>query len=294
MTRLDESTSRSEDIKKLLKDTLDFEYEMGLAVVDLRPGPLERYRIFGHNMDHQIYPASLSKVFIGAAVVNGIISGDIDRHQKIEVTAENVVDTDPEIFSGDTRPLLKAGECVSATYLLDLMLSRSDNTASNVLIDFLGRDRINQRIIVPNSWQGSELTRKYMPAHLEPPEFRNAKLMLGQARHFAEFFYMVATGTFAGRDMLTKYMGAYNQYKRSLWLSGSYTSYYHKGGRHDSKLRDGRTGHYLHDAGIVVGVKSCYAVALMTLDKNDQPASTFPMQAVAHALFEYMESYKYR
>lgn len=294
MALLDENTSRSKDLKKLLDDTLDLEYEMGLAVVDLRPDPFQKYQIFGHNMDHQIYPASLSKVFIGAAIVNGIISGEIDPYKKIEVLPENVVDTDLGLFPGDNRPLLEAGECVSIAYLLDLMFSRSDNTASNVLIDFLGRDRINERIIARNGWQGSEVTRKYIPVRLEPQEFRNAKLMLGQARHFADFFFKVATGSFAGRDMLTKHMFAHNRAKRSLWLPDSYTSYYHKGGKHDSKLRDGRTAHYLHDAGIVVGVKSCYVVALMTLDKNDQSVSSFPTRAVALALFDYMEGYKYR
>lgn len=293
MTRLDENTSRSEDLKKILEDTLDFEYEMGLAVVDLRSDIIGKYQIFGHNMDHQIYPASLSKVFIGAAVVNGIVNGEINPHHKIEVATENVVDTDLRVFLGDTRPLLEASESVTVAYLLDLMLSRSDNTASNVLIDFLGRDRINERIITRNGWQGSEVTRKYMPAHLEPQEFRNAKLMLGQARHFAEFFFRVATGSFATAEIFRKCTGEYNENKKGLWLPGYYTSYYRKGGRHDSKLRDGRIGHYLHDAGIVVGVKSCYVVVLMTLDKNNGPESTFPMQKFAQKLFDYMESYPY-
>jgi hypothetical protein len=132
-----------------------------------------------------------------------------------------------------------------------------------------------------------------LPKNPEKPKLRNTKGMLGCTRHFAEFFFKVATGSFAGRDMLTKHMGTYNRAKRGLWLPESYTSYYRKGGKHESELRDGRKAYWFHDAGIVVGRKSCYVVALMTLDKNKDVGSTFPMRATAQDLFDYMESYKY-
>ncbi|MDQ5952781.1 MAG: beta-lactamase class [Patescibacteria group bacterium] len=288
---LKEDITRSQDVQKLTLDGKFDPFEMGFAVVDLLPNS---QRIFGYNMDHFMYPASVSKVFIGAEVIRRVQSGDFDLNQKVEVHSPNDVDVDIAIFRGDTRPLLRAGDSVTIDYLLNLMLSRSDNTASNVLIDLVGRDMINKSIIDWNGWKGSEVTRKYMSRELEDPTFRNAPVMKSCARHITEFFVRVASGNFSTLIMLQKYMGRYDYGDRGgLWLPGAYNYYSCKGGRHDSKLRDGRMAHWLHDAGIVVGKRSNYVVALMTLDKNDQPASSFPMREFAQALYEYMESYKY-
>lgn len=291
MITLREHLTRSHDVQKLTLNGEFDQFEIGFAVVDLFPND---QRIFGYNMDHLMYPASVSKVFIGAEVIRRVQSGDFDLNQKVEVSSPNDVDVDIAIFRGDTRPLLRAGDSVTIDYLLNLMLSRSDNTASNVLIDLVGRDMINKNIIDRNGWKGSEVTRKYMPRGLEDPTFRNAPVMKSCARHVAEFFVRVASGNFYTLMMLQKYMGRYDHGDRGgLWLPNAYNYYCCKGGRHDSKLRDGRTAHWLHDAGIVVGKRSNYVVALMTLDKNDQLTSSFPMREFAQALHEYMEGYKY-
>jgi D-alanyl-D-alanine carboxypeptidase len=73
----------------------------------------------------------------------------------VEVNSLNEVDKDnPRLFPKSThrdhRPLLRSGEKVSIDYLLSLMLTRSDNTASNMLMDLANRENINNYIILPN------------------------------------------------------------------------------------------------------------------------------------------------
>ncbi len=293
MTPLDENLARSRDIIELIIHGGFDRFEMSLAIVDLK-GRSRDQRIFGYEMDRPIYPASLSKIFIGAEVMRRVQNGGLELDQKVEVCSPNAVDTDLAIFRGDTRPLLEVGNSVTIDYLLDLMLSRSDNTASNVLIDLVGRDSINENIIARNGWKGSKVTRKYMARELEEPMFRNARVMESRARHIAEFFTGIACGNFYTTIMLMKYMGKYDHGDRKgLWLPNSYNYYCCKGGKHSGPLRDGRKVHWSHDAGIVIGKRSHYVVALMTLDKNEQEASTFPMREFAQTLFDYMESYKY-
>lgn len=287
MTPLQEHSGRSLDIHELLTaDSLTKRFEIGLAVVDLRQKDVNNeYRIFGHNMNRLIYPASLSKIFIGAEVLRRVMVEDLDLDQRVEVRSQNHVDCDPKAFPNDHRRLLVAGDIVTIEELLDRMLSRSDNTASNELIDLVGRDAVNRNIITRNGWQGSEVTRKFLPRSSEEPAFRNVPITMSCPQHIADFFTRMAINPHA-LLRLQKYMRPQN----SMWLPWYCCR---KGGKHDSRLHDGRTAHWLHEAGIVAGRRSTYAVALMTLDKNDQPASTFPLRRLIATLHDYMESYKY-
>ena len=81
------------------------------------------------------------------------------------VKSPNDVDKSEEI-SYDPRPLLKDGDTVTVNYLLDLMITRSDNSAANCLIDIATRDSIN-KTMHENGWHGSEVTRKFLSRKYE-------------------------------------------------------------------------------------------------------------------------------
>lgn len=290
MPPLQVDQKRSRDIENLFSVTLR-NYETSFAVADLNDFD---NRIFGWNMDHFMYPASVPKIFVAHEVLARVLNRQLDMKKRIEIRSPNDVDTDPTVFPGDMRPLLRAGDIVTVDYLVDLMLTRSDNTAANTLIDLVGRDNINLRVIGSNGWHGSELNWKYLPKHLDDPVFRRLPNH-SCARHIAEFFWYLprSARTFIKSGLL-KYMGQFNkEHVRGLWLPGKYNHYSRKGGKHSQRMQDGRTAHYLHDAGIVTGTHSQYVVALMTLDKNNGTESTFPMQKLAETLFNYMESYRY-
>ena len=51
------------------------------------------------------------------------------------------------------------------------MITRSDNTAANCLIDFAQRPKINE-LLHSYGWQGSEVTRKFLKRPVEDEAYR--------------------------------------------------------------------------------------------------------------------------
>jgi beta-lactamase class A len=137
-----------------------------------------------------VYPASIYKLFVAMGVLAEVKAERLSLKQKVRVTKKNAIDTKKEVPS-DKRPLLEAGQRETVRYLLDLMITRSDNTAANVLIDLVTRERIN-KLIRRYGWRGSEVTRKFLPRALEDPKYRAVKPTVTTTRHLAEFLYLLA------------------------------------------------------------------------------------------------------
>jgi hypothetical protein len=113
--------------------------QISLAVVDLTGDPP---RLGGVHPDSFIYPASVYKLYVAAEVLHQVSTGTGHLWDPVVVRSPNVVDGVKEIVS-DPRPLLKDGDTVTVNYLRDLMVTRSDNTAANCLIDLARRENIN-------------------------------------------------------------------------------------------------------------------------------------------------------
>lgn len=276
---------------------------MSFAVVDLKS---EQPELFGYNLDHFIYPASVYKIFIGAEVLRRIEQGDFSLEQKITVKSPNDVDKDARLFPGDTRKLLSAGDEVTIDYLLDLMLTRSDNTASNCLIDLVGRESITENIIHRYGWQGSEVTRKFLDRVKEDKPYQYSQTTMSCARHIAEFFSLVAKNELISlfvSQKLKDYMSRWNSNGKKGLAINEYQSYYCKGGWLETNLYNHnlfslfkaiiKKGwaiiRWSHDAGVVTGEKSHYVVVVMTITKTINPKSMFPMERMAKQIFDYME-----
>jgi beta-lactamase class A len=174
---------------------LDSSYEVGegeqerisFAFIDLTG----RHRMGGVNMDNFIYPASVYKMYVAMEVLKQVSRGDYALNRLYLVQSPNDVDKSREI-SFDPRPLLRNGDTVTINYLLDLMITRSDNTAANCLIDVAGRKNINKTIF-DNGWTGSEVTRKFLKRAFEDPGYDTIRGTQTNARHAAEFMYRIAT-----------------------------------------------------------------------------------------------------
>ncbi len=107
----------------------------GVVLMDLNNG-----HVASVNGDKAFYPASVIKLPVMTEAFHQAANGKISMDQIITVKSENVVGTwQPD---GDNRPLLDTGTKVSVRKLVELMITRSDNTATNVLIDVLGRKNI--------------------------------------------------------------------------------------------------------------------------------------------------------
>jgi len=300
-----EDKNRSQRFSKLLADNGFTKNEIGIAIIDLKES---EPKIFGYNFDHFIYPASVYKIFIGAEILHRIEIGDFSLDQIVEIKSPNDLDKDARIFPGDTRKLLNMGDTVSIDYLLDLMLTRSDNTASNSLLDIVGRENITENIIHKYNWYGSEVTRKFLDRLKENKPYQFSSTTLSCARHLAEFFYLVETGKLispfvSGR--LKEYMLRVNREgKRSLWLKDIYQEYYNKGGWLETNLYKYNILSVLktilkkglaiirwsNDVGVVAGKKSKYVIALLSVNKSILPNSYFPIQKFAKVVYDFMEN----
>lgn len=234
-------------------ETDDGPQRVGLAVIDLSSQPP---RLGAVGADAFLYPASLYKMYVAAEVLRQVREGRYDLDTPVAVAAHNAVDTAREVLT-DPRPLLQAGDTVTVSYLLDLMVTRSDNSAANELIDLATRPAIDS-LLHRYGWSGSEVTRKFLPRAAEDPGYAEVRSTETSARHAAEFLALAATDRlvdpWVSRRLLVLLGGQLDRTKLAAGLPrGAF--YAHKTGWWST---------WTHDAGVVVDGDVHYVVALLT------------------------------
>jgi beta-lactamase class A len=162
--------------------------QISFALIDLSG---EKPLIAGFNMDNFIYPASVYKMYVAMEVLKQVYEGKYRMESRIVVSEHNAVDKSTEIKS-DPRPLLNGGDTVTINYLLDLMITRSDNSAANCLIDAAGRPSIN-KTMMEYGWEGSEVTRKFLRRKFEDAGYDTIRGTETSALHAADFMYRIET-----------------------------------------------------------------------------------------------------
>jgi len=123
-------TELEKDIRRSL---LNFQGELGLVIKDFRTG-----RTILRDPDRPFPSASMVKVPIMAACLKAVEEGQITLDEVLRLKR-----TDKVRGSGILRAA-PAGTPVTVEKLLVLMITDSDNTAANMLIDLLGFDYIGQ------------------------------------------------------------------------------------------------------------------------------------------------------
>lgn len=218
--------------------------------------PGKKPRVGGVRMDAFIYPASMYKLYVAMEILKQVGEGRINLYAPYIVRSPNDVDRSKEIDS-DARPLLRAGDTVTIHYLLDLMITRSDNSAANCLIDIAGRKNINHTVD-SLGWQGSEVTRKFLSRKYEDPGYDTIKGTQTCARHFADLLYRIATHTLINEKISLQLKALLGMQLDKSKLAPGFPStamYSHKTGWWSA---------YTHDAGIVEDGKLQYIVAVFT------------------------------
>jgi beta-lactamase class A len=162
--------------------------QISLAVIDLTS---KEPHLGGVHSDNFIYPASVYKMYVAAEVLEQVSLGKYSLWRRYVVKSPNDVDRSKEL-EHDPRPLLRDGDTVTVNYLLDLMITRSDNTAANCLIDMAGRQDINA-LLERYNWLGSEVTRKFLSRRFEDPGYEKIRGTETCALHAADFMYRVYT-----------------------------------------------------------------------------------------------------
>lgn len=288
--------------------------ELSIAIIDLKNNSSE---VFGINLDSFFYPASVFKIFIGAEVLRQVETEKYSLDEKLTIKSVVKIPTLSNLYP-DPRSLLKTGESVSIDHLLKLMLADSDNTASNCLLELVDAESIAKHIIAAHGWTGTGITDEFLSNLKQSKASRYVETTRTCARHVAEFFALVEQekliSPFVSKK-LKQYMLQYNhtsrhgytipdfiQYRKGGYMETNlYNSFYRKSGfGFDSVKGVGSLIkniftkgwaflRYMHDAGVVEGKNSKYAVAVFTLSKQLNPRKYFQMDELAKVIFEYME-----
>lgn len=135
-----------ESVERILND--GSEYAVYLAY------PARTSEIYTYNST-QMRSASMIKVFILAAIMEKVEQGEISLDKEIVLLGSDKVGG-AGILSG-----YQSGESFSLREILKLMITHSDNTATNIAIDQIGMNAIND-YIQRNGYSDTVLRRKMM------------------------------------------------------------------------------------------------------------------------------------
>ena len=108
-----------------------------------------------YNYSGQMPAASLIKVFILAEAMDEVNAGNYKLEDEYKIKGSDIVEGSPAL---QNKP---AGTKISFGTLLEKMITVNDNTATNMLIDILGMDTINE-YIQAKGYEDTVLSRKMM------------------------------------------------------------------------------------------------------------------------------------
>ena len=107
------------------------------SIFFLRPRQEQEPLLF---QDHAMQPASMIKLFVLACAMQDAKDGRLALDEPLSITPENIVDGAGRLTWYDR------GKSLTALQLMERMITDSDNTATNILIDRLGMRRIDSYI----------------------------------------------------------------------------------------------------------------------------------------------------
>lgn len=257
--------------------TVDGPATVSFAVIDLNG---DKPVFGGVHYDAYIYPASVYKMYVAMEVLKQISAGHYKLEDQIPMKkAHNIVDSTKEI-STDPRPLIRKNDTLTVHYLLDLMLTRSDNTAANELIDLADRSKINKTMI-ENNWEDSKVTRKYLIREDEDRDYKDAEDTETSALDAADFIYKMYTKSLINPWVSLKlktYLGG--QLDNTRLASGlpNNALFYHKTGWWNM---------FINDVGLVDDGKIQYVIALFTPLTEDKANPR--MQKVSELVYKLIK-----
>lgn len=224
--------------------------QISFAVIDLTS---IQPKLGGVNYENFIYPASVYKMYVAAEILNQISQGKYSLYKTYFTKGPNVVDRRSEIKT-DPRPLLKDGDTVNVNYFLDLMITRSDNSAANCLIDIAQRKNIDS-LLHTYDWYGSEVTRKFLKRKFEDPGYENIRGTETCALHAVDFMYKIYSNTLVNEwvslQMKTLLGRQLDKSKLAAGLPDT-SMFYHK---------TGWFAYWTNDVGIVIDGNVKYIIA---------------------------------
>jgi beta-lactamase class A len=246
-------------LKKIEKQVSDYKADFSgeCSIIIQKPGFLGFE--FAYKPDQKIPAASLIKLPILAAAFGAIKEGRLKMNQKVVVRGADIAGGSG-IFKRVDLPLK-----VTFEELLSFMIIISDNSATNKVIDLLGKDYIN-KIFLSLGLKNTSLERKMMDFSSRRKGFENYT----SSRDIVKILKMIYNNQLGDKSfsLFARNLLSRQQYNdRIAFLLPEGIEVAHKTG-----LEKG----VVHDAGIVYGEKNNFIISVLTKNvKNYKKAKEF-------------------
>lgn len=260
---MDERLSLEKRIEVELKS---YDGTMGIYINDLKGN------VITMNADEPFETASTIKVYILAALFDAIEQGNASLTDMLEYKAEHTIDGSGVMNS------LEVGTVLSVKNLATLMIIVSDNIATNILIDYLGVDNINDCI----QRLGCHDTILHNPIDFAKYD----KLGTSTPRDYGSMFERMAQGTLISADASAQMLAICKQQHYNSMLTKSIPAYYLDPDNFDEEIiyvasKSGSMNACRNDGGIVSTPYGKYVIVLFNKEFSDamyypeHPATVF-------------------
>lgn len=252
--------------EQLIKAAENRGAECAFVVKDLKEESEYTYR-----SEETIKSASLIKVFIMAEAMRRVQCGELSLDTEVEVKKSDIVDFSVLLFLKPRAYTLEE--------LMRLMIVYSDNTATNVLIDFLGMENINA-CIRGLGFEKSLLQRKMM-------DFESAKAgkeNFTAPEEMAGFLERLYNGKLLGKDaddiMLDIMKGQADEMDMRLLLPDEIPI----------ARKSGELGCLNHEIAIVFGENTDYIFCYFSWNGADNNDTRQLMSDSSKIVYDYFEN----
>lgn len=211
----------------------------------------------------QIRSASMIKVFIMAKAYEDIKDGKFSENQELVLKDSDKVGGAGSLVGWPT------GSKITVHELLKLMITESDNTATNMMIDLLGMDNINQ-YIREHGYSDSLLQRKMM----DTQAVKEGRENLTSSHDLGQFFTLLYNKKIISAEYDDKMIDLLKQQTDTECLPQAIKNVpiAHKTGELD---------HLYHDGGIVYNGDHPFVVCILTENQLNRTYTLINMRRIA-------------
>lgn len=221
--------------------------------------------LFAWQPDLRQHAASLIKVPIMLELLKRASEGSLSLEERIVLKAED------QVGGCGTLQLMTPGSSYQLLELMRLMICISDNTATNMLIEYLGKEAINETLR-RMGFKDTQVARKLMVGDFSIFSTTTAAEMAHCLRLVADSEALSPEMRRLGLDTLAQQQ--YNDRISALWEE---QLFWHKTGE--------VTG-VIHDAGIAVVAGETYVVAVLQRDLESNHLGVQRIQHLGHCILE--------
>lgn len=245
--------------KRIEVELKSYDGLMGLYVNDLHGTVIEM------QADERFETASTIKIFILAALYEAVEQGEASLSDRLTYETRHAIDGSGILSS------LEIGTVLSVKNVATLMIIVSDNIATNMLIEYLGIERINaciQRL-------GCKDTVLHNPIDFE----KYSKLGTSTPRDYGSMFVRMAQGTLISPWASKEMLAICKQQHYNTMLTKSFPPYYLDADNFDEEIiyvasKSGSMNACRNDGGIVSTPYGKYVIVMF--HKNFQDAMYYP------------------